>query len=101
MGFMIGKSSAEPSLKLHLLRLEMQPWPVAPRRIISDLALQLQSEDNVLSMIYCIGSRCCRVAVLGRKVSDAIGPEKTTFFPKRRKLLLGVKTTLLNLQCNN
>ena len=25
MGFMIGKSSAEPSLKLHLLRLEMQP----------------------------------------------------------------------------
>jgi hypothetical protein len=47
MGFMIGKSSAEPSLKLHLLRLEIQPWPVAPRRIISDLALQLQSEDNV------------------------------------------------------
>jgi hypothetical protein len=25
MGFMVGKSSAEPSLKLHLLRLEMQP----------------------------------------------------------------------------
>ena len=25
MGFMFGKSSAEPSLKLHLLRLEMQP----------------------------------------------------------------------------
>jgi hypothetical protein len=25
MGFMAGKSSAEPSLKLHLLRLEMQP----------------------------------------------------------------------------
>jgi hypothetical protein len=25
MGFMVGKSSAEPSLKLHLLRLEVQP----------------------------------------------------------------------------
>jgi hypothetical protein len=25
MGFVFGKSSAEPSLKLHLLRLEMQP----------------------------------------------------------------------------
>jgi hypothetical protein len=25
MGVMFGKSSAEPSLKLHLLRLEMQP----------------------------------------------------------------------------
>jgi hypothetical protein len=25
MGFMVGESSAEPSLKLHLLRLEMQP----------------------------------------------------------------------------
>jgi hypothetical protein len=25
MDFMFGKSSAEPSLKLHLLRLEMQP----------------------------------------------------------------------------
>jgi hypothetical protein len=25
MGFMVGKSSAEPSLKLHLLRLGMQP----------------------------------------------------------------------------
>jgi hypothetical protein len=25
MGFTVGKSSAEPSLKLHLLRFEMQP----------------------------------------------------------------------------
>jgi hypothetical protein len=25
MGFMVGKSSTEPSLKLHLRRLEMQP----------------------------------------------------------------------------
>jgi hypothetical protein len=25
MGFMVGKSSPEPSLKLHLLRLEMKP----------------------------------------------------------------------------
>jgi hypothetical protein len=25
MGFMFGKSSTEPKLKLHLLRLEMQP----------------------------------------------------------------------------
>ena len=25
MGFMVGKSSPEPSSKLHLLRLEMQP----------------------------------------------------------------------------
>ena len=25
MGFMVGKRSAEPSLKLHLLRLGMQP----------------------------------------------------------------------------
>jgi hypothetical protein len=25
MGFMVGKSSAEPSLELHLLWLEMQP----------------------------------------------------------------------------
>jgi hypothetical protein len=25
MGFMVGKSSTEPSLKLHLLQLEMQP----------------------------------------------------------------------------
>ena len=25
MGFMVGKNSAEPSLKLHLLRLEMRP----------------------------------------------------------------------------
>jgi hypothetical protein len=26
MGFMVGKSSTEPSLKLHLLWLEMQPF---------------------------------------------------------------------------
>jgi hypothetical protein len=25
MGFMVGKNSPEPNLKLHLLRLEMQP----------------------------------------------------------------------------
>ena len=25
MGFMVGKNSAEPSLKLHLLQLEVQP----------------------------------------------------------------------------
>ena len=33
MGFMVGKSSAKPSLKLHLLRLEMQPVKIC------DLAL--------------------------------------------------------------
>ena len=32
MGSMFGKSSAEPGLKLHLLRLEMQSLTVASRR---------------------------------------------------------------------
>jgi hypothetical protein len=31
MGFMVGKSSAKPSLKLHLLRLGMQPSVVSRR----------------------------------------------------------------------
>jgi hypothetical protein len=37
MCFIVGKSSAEPSLKLHLLRLEMQP--LYQDVIICDLAL--------------------------------------------------------------
>jgi hypothetical protein len=37
LGFMVGKSSPEPSLKLHLLRLEMQPLYQDVN--ISDLAL--------------------------------------------------------------
>jgi hypothetical protein len=42
---MVGKSSAEPSLKLHLLRLEMQP-------LYQDVKICViwrckQSEDNV------------------------------------------------------
>jgi hypothetical protein len=82
MGFMFGKSCAEPSLKLHLLRLEMQPLYQDVK--ICDLALSScqQSVGQCLnysyiviiqffSMIYCIGSRCRRVAVLNRKVSNA------------------------------
>jgi hypothetical protein len=37
IGFKVGKSSAEPSLKLHLLRLEMQP--LCQDEKICDLAL--------------------------------------------------------------
>jgi hypothetical protein len=37
MGFMVGKSSAKPSLKLHLLWLGMQPLHKDVK--ISDLAL--------------------------------------------------------------
>jgi hypothetical protein len=37
MGFMFGKSSTEPILKLHLLRLEMQPLYQDVK--IGDLAL--------------------------------------------------------------
>jgi hypothetical protein len=37
MGFMVGKSSAKSSLKLHLLRLEMQPLYQDVK--IGDLAL--------------------------------------------------------------
>jgi hypothetical protein len=67
MGFMFGKSSAEPSLKLHLLRLEMQPLYEDVK--ICDLALYKTERGQRLnysyivimqffSMIYCIGSRC-------------------------------------------
>jgi hypothetical protein len=66
MGFMVGKSSAEPSLKLHLLRLGMQPLYQDVK--ICALALlaergQCLNHSYILiiqffSMIYCIGSRC-------------------------------------------
>ena len=45
MGCMVGKISAKPSLKLHLLRLGMQPLYQDVK--ICDLALYKQSEDNV------------------------------------------------------
>jgi hypothetical protein len=74
---MIGKSSGEPSLKLHLLRLEMQLlyrdvkyliWRCNYRaRTISKRFIYCNY--SILSMIYCIGGRCCCAAVLGRKVS--------------------------------
>ena len=44
MGFMVGKSSAKPSLKLHLLRLGMQP--LSQNVKICDLICK-QSENNV------------------------------------------------------
>jgi hypothetical protein len=59
MGFMFGKSSAEPSLKLHLLWLEIN----LNYSYIVIVIIQL------FSMSYCIGSRCRRIAVLNRKVS--------------------------------
>ena len=51
MGFMVGKSSAKPSLKLHLLRLGMQPLYQDVK--ICDLALS--TERRILSklFIYC------------------------------------------------
>jgi hypothetical protein len=81
MGFIVGKSSVEPStassLKLHLLRLEMQPLYQDLK--ICDLALQTERGQclnysyiviiQLFSIIYCIGSRCRRVAVLNRQVS--------------------------------
>jgi hypothetical protein len=39
MGFMVGKSSAKPSVKLHLLRLGMQPLALYQDVKICDLAL--------------------------------------------------------------
>jgi hypothetical protein len=72
MGFMVGKSSAEPSLKLHLLWLGMQLLYQDVK--ICDLTLQTERGQclnysyiviiQLFSMIYCIGSRCRRVAVL-------------------------------------
>jgi hypothetical protein len=72
---MIGKSSAEPSLKLHLLRLEMQPLYQDVKSLIwccnyrarTMSKLFIYCNYSILSMIYCIGGRCCRVAVLGLK----------------------------------
>ena len=65
MGFMVGKSSAKPSLKLHLLWLGMQPLYQDVK--ICDLALQTERGQclnysyivitQFFSMIYCIGSR--------------------------------------------
>jgi hypothetical protein len=96
MGFMVGMSSPETSLKLHLLRLNMQPL-YQDVKIICDWRRK-QSEGQCLnysyiifcvgirlleqlvasiviiqffSMIHCTGSRCCRDAVLNRKVSNA------------------------------
>jgi hypothetical protein len=72
MGFMVGKSSAKPSLKLHLLRLGTQPLYQDVK--ICDLALQTERGQclnysyivitQFFSTIYCIGSCCLRVAVL-------------------------------------
>jgi hypothetical protein len=72
MGFIVGKSSAKPSLKLHLLWLGMQPLYQDVK--IYDLALETERGQclnysyivitQFLSMIYCIGSRCRRVAIL-------------------------------------
>jgi hypothetical protein len=45
MDFMVGKSSAKPSLKLHLLRLGMQA--VVSRRENLSVWRCKQSEDNV------------------------------------------------------
>jgi hypothetical protein len=56
MGFMVGKSSAEPSLKLHLLRLEMQPLYQDMK--ICDLALnRARTMSNLF--IYCNYSILC------------------------------------------
>ena len=75
MGFMFGKSSAEPSLKLHLLQLEMQPL----YQDVKICDLELQTERRAMSklliyiviipsfsIIYCIG---IAVAVLNRNRS--------------------------------
>ena len=51
MGFMFGKSSAETSLKLHLLRLEMQPLYQDVK--ISDLALSTERRTISKLFIYC------------------------------------------------
>jgi hypothetical protein len=65
---------------LHLLRLEMQPLYQDVK--ICDLALQTEREQwlnysyivitQFFSMIYCIGSRCRRVAVVNRKVFNNV-----------------------------
>jgi hypothetical protein len=72
MGFIVGKSSPEPSVKLHLLLLEMQPLYQDVK--IFDLACKLCEGQGLnysyiviiqfFSMIYCIG---IAVAVLNRK----------------------------------
>ena len=66
MGFMFGKSSTEPSLKLHLLRLEMQPLDQDVKICERGQCLNYSYIViiHLFSMIYCIGSRCRHVAVL-------------------------------------
>jgi hypothetical protein len=59
MGFMFGKSSAEPSLKLHLLRIEMQPFVTMSKLFIYIVIIQF----------FCIG---ITVAALNRKVSNVL-----------------------------
>jgi hypothetical protein len=79
MGFMFGKSSVEPSLKLHLLLLEMQPLYQDVK--ICDLALSTERRTMSKLMIYCnysilfqwfivLVAVAGRVAVLNRKVSN-------------------------------
>ena len=51
MGLMFGKSFAEPSLKLHLLRLEMQPL----YQVVKICDLELSTDRRTMSklFIYC------------------------------------------------
>ena len=59
MSFIFGKSSAEPSLKLQLLRLEMQPLYAGQYLNYSYIVI---IHDQLFSVIYyCIGSRCRRI----------------------------------------
>jgi hypothetical protein len=51
MGFMVGKSSAKPSLKLHLLRLGMQPLYQDVK--ICDLAFVHRARTMSKLVIYC------------------------------------------------
>jgi hypothetical protein len=44
MGFMVGRSSAESSLKLHLLQLEMRPKIV--RSLLETLGRQLDDDGQ-------------------------------------------------------
>ena len=77
MGFMVGKSSAKPSLKLHLLWLGMQPLYQDVK--ICDLALQTERGQclnysyiaitQFFSMIYCVGSRLALFATLNHRFS--------------------------------
>jgi hypothetical protein len=103
MGFMFGKSSAEDSWTQFEVAL-VAAWnaAVVSRRWKSVIWRCKQSEGECLnysdiviiqlfSMIYCIGSRCRRVAVLNRKVSIDVD-RLTVLFPCVKRLGLASKS---------